>query len=67
MHVFVNEIVLTYEHLSFTLCDSTAMFVSYFHRCVHKGSPKRHRGRRAEGLNVYLTAAWLTRTFNASF
>lgn len=41
-------VCLTYEHLSFTLCNYAAMFISYFHRSVHQRSPKRHKGLGAE-------------------
>lgn len=39
---------ITYEDLSFTLCNNVTPIVSHFHARVHQRSTQRHKGLGAE-------------------
>lgn len=54
---------LTYEDLSFTLCNDATLIVSHFHARVHQRSTQRDKGLGAErqdmSMDVMLAAACL--------
>lgn len=54
-----QSLYITYEDLSFTLCNDATLIVSHFHARVHQRSTQRDKGLRAgrQDMSVDVTLA----------